>query len=115
MKGIEYDHCEKCDEAGSGGMVRAFEADGNEPFFGKACEKIQGEERYQHYEGVDVSAVDIAPESHYGNNKPDVQYVSVGCKDEYKQEGCYKQIRETCGSDVKKGTSDEHCKACENR
>ncbi len=45
---------------------------------------MQSYERHNHYEHVDVSAVDIAPEYREGDNEPYVQYVSVCCEDKDK-------------------------------
>ncbi|MBA7653091.1 hypothetical protein ES703_60933 [subsurface metagenome] len=46
----------------------------------------------EHYECVDVSAVDIAPEDSQGDDEPDVQYVSMGGKNKYKQKDGGEQV-----------------------
>jgi hypothetical protein len=53
---------------------------------------VQHGEGDKHYEGVDVSSVDVTPEDYNGDYEPDVQYVSIGGKDEYQQKNCYEQV-----------------------
>jgi hypothetical protein len=59
--------------------------------------------------------VDIAPENNYWHDKPDVQDISIGGKNKYKQKYSYQKVGKASGANIKKGPACKHSKASKDR